>query len=273
MRIVICALAKNEELYINDWIKHHLKIGFNCIYIFDNNECDKPPLETFIDKEYLPKVNIIDMRGIHEDRLQHKLYTQFYDEYRKTFDWCLFCDIDEFLFGVNDIKQLLSSPIHKKSQQIRVKWKLFGDDDLIERDMSKPVYEVFKKQITYSYNRDGKSKGNLEKQGKMIVRGGLNNIVIKSPHFASIIQRDYIIPSCLPSGRPCYSKVAINEDYSHEIIYLHHYMTKSLSEFIKQKLNRTDAVFKDTPIGLSYYWRINTKTPQKIEYLKLNNLI
>ena len=44
-------------------------------------------------------------------------------------------------------------------------------------------------------------------------------------------------------------------------------MTKSLSEFINQKLNRNDAVF-NVSLKLDYYWRINKKTPEKIAYLK-----
>ena len=45
-------------------------------------------------------------------------------------------------------------------------------------------------------------------------------------------------------------------------------MTKTLSEFIAQKMNRTDAVFGDRLLKLNYYWRINKKTPEKNEYLK-----
>ena len=107
----------------------------------------------------------------------------------------------------------------------------------------------------------------MEEQGKALVRGGLQNVVVRSPHFASFKTRDNVIPSILPSGRMCYSKVAIKEDYSKEKVFLHHYMTKSLSEFIEQKLNRTDAVFGNI-VPLDYYWRINQKTNAKIEYLR-----
>ena len=102
----------------------------------------------------------------------------------------------------------------------------------------------------------------------MIVKGNLPNVVIESPHFASFKRRDNVIPSVLPSGRPCYSKVAIREDYSKETVFFNHYMTKSLEEFINQKMNRTDAVFGDLTLKLDYYWRINKKTEEKLNYLK-----
>lgn len=55
-------------------------------------------------------------------------------------------------------------------------------------------------------------------------------------------------------------------------MFLNHYMTKSLSEFFKQKLNMTDAVFGDN-LGLNYFWRINKHTKAKEDYLKSVGLL
>lgn len=79
---------------------------------------------------------------------------------------------------------------------------------------------------------------------------------------------DSVIPSVLPSGIVCNnSGVRIREDYSNENIYLNHYMTKTLKEFIEQKLNRNDAVYNQA-LKIDYFWRINKKTQDKINYLK-----
>lgn len=266
MQVVLCALAKNEHLYINDFVKWYVNLGFDKLYIYDNDDNDKPRIKDFIEPKYLEKVEIIDIRGMRKNRLQHQTYTMFYNTHK--FDWCLFCDIDEFLFGVNNIKDFLSKPIYRNAEQIRIKWKLFGDDDLIERDMSKPVYEIFHNEIKSSLNKNLIDKGTLEIQGKSIVKGGLKNVVIQSPHFASFLMRNHILKSVLPSGKLCFSKVVIMEDYSNETVYLHHYMTKSLSEFINQKINRTDAVFGDYIISMDYYWRINKKTDEKLKYIQ-----
>ena len=56
----------------------------------------------------------------------------------------------------------------------------------------------------------------------------------------------------------------IKENYRFEIVFLNHYMTKSLSEFVKQKIGRGDAVFGKRQIKMDYYWRINKKTKKKI---------
>ena len=264
MRVVICAIAKNEHLYINDWVTWHLKHGFDHIYIYDNDDKNARHIGCFINQKYANKVSIINVRGLQRRCLQHDIYTGFYWKYRNTFDYCLFCDIDEFFNGVDNVKDFLKD---KKDKQIRIKWRLFGDDDLIERDMSKPVYEIFSHEITESLTNDLKRKNCLERQAKFILRGGMNNVYINSCHFASFGNVSEPIASVLPSGKPCNSKVAIDEDYSQETIFLNHYMTKSLSEFIKQRLNRNDAVFNQR-LRMNYFWRINKKTPEKIAYLK-----
>lgn len=81
-----------------------------------------------------------------------------------------------------------------------------------------------------------------------------------------------MIPSMLPSGAPCWSRIVIKESYKRECVFLNHYMTKSLSEFFKQKLNMTDAVFGDN-LGLNYFWRINKHTKAKEDYLKSVGLL
>lgn len=263
MQVVVCAMAKNEHLYINEWVKHYLSLGFDKIYIYDNDDVKSPYIGNFISKNLIDKCEIIDIRGQVREKLQHDVYTTFYNTHQ--FDWCLFCDIDEFLMGVTNIKIFLKR--FTGINQIRVKWRLFGDDDLIYRDTKKPVVSSFTKVVTYSLHRNLKIRGNLEQQGKMIVRGGLKDVVIRSPHFASFGSRDRVIPSCLPNGMPCNSKVVITENYRGNTIYLNHYMTKSLSEFVRQKMNRTDAVYGNN-IDMSYYWRINKKTKEKIDYLK-----
>ena len=267
MRVVVCALAKNEHLYINDWVNHYLLLGFDKIYIYDNDDFDSPYIGDFIKNK--DKVEIIDIRGRKEVNMHQRVFTNFYDNF--AFDWCLFCDIDEFLVGIGSIKGFLKLPYVRNYNQIRIKWRLYGDDDLIERDMKQPVYKVFKRVLHFSLHRNLKQSGTLQNQGKALVRGGLRNVVFCSPHFASYGTKSNVIPSILPNGKLCYSMVEIKENYNGNTIFLDHYMTKSLSEFVNQKLNRNDAVYNQL-LTLDYYWRINKKTSEKIKYLKEKKL-
>jgi hypothetical protein len=266
---VICAIAKNENYYINNWCRYHLNIGFSKIYLFDNNELSTPYVGDFIDSDIKDRVQIIDKRGIHKQALQLDCYNQFYKEYSNMFDWCAFIDADEFVSGVKDVGLWLADKRYNDFEMIRLKWKLFGDDNVIERDLSIPVQNFFKNVIT---------NNTISNQGKAIVRGKLSDVNVGSCHYA-FRGHEYVdgvigdksnivmLSQCFPSGSVSNSRITIAEDYSKETIFLNHYMTKTLSEFITQKYNRGDAVFEDRSIDFSYFWRVNTKTKEKLDYI------
>ena len=48
MTYAICAIAKNENNYINDWVNWHINIGFDHIYLYDNNDINMPFVGDFI---------------------------------------------------------------------------------------------------------------------------------------------------------------------------------------------------------------------------------
>ena len=37
-KICICAIGKNENLYIKEFISHYKKLGYNKIFLYDNND-------------------------------------------------------------------------------------------------------------------------------------------------------------------------------------------------------------------------------------------
>lgn len=273
VKAVICTIAKNENYYINNWVRYHLDLGFKKIYLFDNNETTTQYVGDFLDKDIKDSVEIIDKRGIHRQALQLDCYNEFYKEHGKTFDWCAFIDADEFVSGVKDVSLWLADSKYDRFDMIRLKWNLYGDDGVIERDLSIPVQDFFKKIINNKA---------ISNQGKAIIRGNLSDINIGSCHYA-FRGKNYvdgvitdktkisILNQCLPSGLVSYSKITIKENYSKEKIFLNHYMTKTLSEFAFQKYNRGDAIFENRSIDFSYFWRINTQTKEKLDYI--NNVI
>jgi hypothetical protein len=36
-KIALVCIAKDEDLYLQDWIDYHLKLGFDDIHIYQNN--------------------------------------------------------------------------------------------------------------------------------------------------------------------------------------------------------------------------------------------
>ncbi len=257
----VCAIAKNENNYINEWCNHYIKMGFKHIYLYDNNDSKTEYVGNFIDKEIQDQVTIFNWNNKHYKNMQWDAYQDFYNSYGNICDWILYCDIDEFLVGIDNIDKFLEDKKFNDFEQIRVKWKLFGDDNLIERDLSIPVMESFKNPINDNIE--------LSNQGKSIVRGKLNNIKIKSCHYA-IYTDGKKLKTCLPSGKECIkdNTYQIMEDYTKENVFINHYMTRSLSEFLNTKYKRGDAIKQSRDINLDYYWQLNNKTPEKIKYIE-----
>ena len=265
MNNVICAIARNENIYINEWVKHHLKIGFNHIYLYDNNNKTDPFVGDFIDKDLLDKVTIIDYRERRDYKLQLIAYQNCYDTY--DFDWCFYIDIDEFLVGVDDVNEWLSRDYLKDKEQIKVKINLFGDDDCIERDMSIPVMDFFKKII------NGKNEHVAVPLNKCLVRGHVKDVSICSCHFAG--HSGWLNPliTCTPNGQLC-EKGAYDmhidppDSYEGETIFLNHYQTKTLKEFLDQKYGLVWVLMPFSKRGIEYYWYYNDKTPEKLAYIE-----
>lgn len=92
----ICAIAKNEDLYLDEWITYHLALGFKHIFLYDNH--DKPILE-----------KLLRSRGHNSDILtvihwpghaaQYPAYNHFIkqDNLNNKYKWVSFHDIDEFV--------------------------------------------------------------------------------------------------------------------------------------------------------------------------------
>ena len=60
MRVSLCAIAKCENLYIKEWVDYHLKLDFDHIYIYDNNEVDGERISDVIKDERVTIIKLTD---------------------------------------------------------------------------------------------------------------------------------------------------------------------------------------------------------------------
>ena len=261
MNNIVCAIAKNENMYVNEWCHHYLNIGFSHIYLYDNNNSTTEYVGNFIDDNIKDKVTILDWRDRKVRVLQFKAYQDCYDN--NDFDWCLYCDLDEFLMGIDNINEFLSQDKFKTIEQIKIQWKLFGDNDCIERDLSIPVVKFFTKEaITQGHP-----------MVKSIVRGKVPGLTTNDCHIMRKNIASTLI-TCFPSGKLC-SKEGCKDlhtnppdDYTGETVFINHYITKTLAEFLENKYMLDDPCFICRYRTLEYFWRYNEKTPEKEAYLK-----
>jgi len=267
MKTAICSIAKMENDYVNDWCRYHLNLGFDDIYIFDNNDEDYEPIESRIDKDILPKIHIIKVPGVHKD-FQRVSYNKFINENYTKYDWYGFIDLDEFFVikKFKTIKDFLSQKVFEKAEQIKFEWHLYGDNDEIKQNITIPIYERIKKEVFQ------KKKGN--NLSKPILRGK-KKFRVTSHHYAKNLDRT----NCYDVN--IYGKylnnTGKNVDKRYEDAYLAHYMTKTLDEFINQKFKRiehnydnaTNLMSQEEPFKrFEYFFNINKPTSEKLGYIK-----
>lgn len=233
MNIVICAIAKLENNYIYDWAKYHLQLGFNHIYIYDNNDIDGELIEdVFTGSQIEDYITIIDVRG--QKKVQLKVYNSFYRTY--DFDWCAFIDIDEYISfnpdsNISQIDQLVS-PLSEHSA-IMLNWLCYGDCGHIYYEKV-PVINRFQTPITPTNFVASLYNGTPENcHIKSIVKKGLGidwegeRFPSPNPHIPA-----NITDICNALGQPisCSPWQPINYD----IAYIRHYITLSLEEYIRK---------------------------------------
>lgn len=118
MKVALVCIAKNEDNYIQEWIEYNLKLGFDNIFIYQND------WRTTIEN---PKVVKLEMDGINRQR---DAYNHFIINYHKEYDWVAFFDVDEFLVlkKHKNIKNFIQD--YKEFPGIGINWVLFGDSGL-----------------------------------------------------------------------------------------------------------------------------------------------
>ena len=211
---VICVIALNEELYINEWIRYHLALGFSHIYIYDNS--DTNILSGF-------KTEYVTIHHIPGKQKQFDAYNSFIKQYRNKHRWAAFIDCDEFIvLKNNNIMNFLAN--YSKCEAIGLNYKMFGTSHLQSYE-NKPVTERFQ-LCSSTLNSHIKSICQLRFAHCM------NN-----PHYLQLLNGStYDTQRNIING-------PYNENGTDNIACIHHYYTKSEDEFRKKIMRgRADIV-------------------------------
>lgn len=268
-KICLCGIAKLENKYIREWTEHYLNLGFDKIYLYDNNDIDGEDFtEVIADYIDCHKVEIINVRG--KQNQQIACYNNFYHTYAKKYDWVAFFDIDEFLVlkTDTDIHQYVARAKFKNFDGIAINWKYFDDNDLTSYS-SEPVTERFTreyKERNWAYSQ--------YKFSKRIVKTNLN-LVINSSHgpirnaqileYATDKVNDIII--CNTNGELINNHIFF-EKWTHDTAYLAHYRFKTIEEYITNKMARGYAtLYKNSgkDLNLDDYFELNKVTLPKLQ--------
>lgn len=206
---VICAIAKHEQPYIHEWIQYHLKIGFDHIYLYDNEISN--PLSMLVSMEpYKNKITVIPFLGNCQ---QMTAYYHFIEHFRNHHTWVAYIDIDEFIVLKKHvfIKELLKQQCYQGA--LALNWVLFGSN-AHELYNPEPVLQRFtRRQI------------GVNEHVKWIVKTSDLEAMV-SPHHG--ILRFGQAHDCY--GNPVWGPYHPNG--TDDIACIHHYFTKSKEEFM-----------------------------------------
>lgn len=229
MTTTLCAIMKNEERYLLEWIAYHRLLGFDRIVIYENDSWDGTPALL----EQLYKKGFIDCHKPWSD-IQGSPQILAYEDAicNCSTDWIMFLDADEFLniksrAGITHfLSQFPSNVIG-----IAINWRLFGSAGHI--DYSEDL-------ILERFTRAATQTEPINRHVKSIIKPEcVDHIHVHAP---ALKQGTYISPSGQPV--PMVTR-GLSETVDWSIAQINHYFTKSKEEYNMKKLRGDGSVAAD----------------------------
>lgn len=129
--LVVCAVFKDEDFFLKEWIEFHRLIGVEHFYLYNNLSSDNYAeiLQPYIDAEI---VELFDWpvettsQADYLTQLQLPAYNHALNIVKETAAWAAFIDLDEFLIPKtkDNLQELLEE--YQPYGGLSVNWQLFG---------------------------------------------------------------------------------------------------------------------------------------------------
>jgi len=263
IKAAIVCIAKNEDLYIEEWVNYHLSIGFSHIYVYDNNDTKT---ETLLKLAENPNITVIDVLGrnnLIKKNYQPGCYKEAYFKYGNLYDWIAFFDIDEFLVLHNyTLNEFLTK--FKDTDVIHINWRYFGDNDLVFYD-NRPVMKRFKNPAPENV-----------KYAKTFPENNHVKSIIKTKlpftYFGCHTFYYGNTTKCLhANGKPSNPKLDVHP-YDFTNAQINHYGTKTIDEYIRRRCLSSKVASHNKDITaeqrLKWFFNVNKHTSDKDELVK-----
>lgn len=222
MKSALICIAKDEDHYIDEWALYHLKLGFEKIFVYQNNW----RYSGNVLQKYRNEIELIEFDG---EKMQMRAYNDFIDNQYSNYDFAAFIDVDEFicLKQHNNINSFFDG--YLDFYGLGINWRCFGDNNLIE-------------VIDNNYSlidRFTKCEKNLDRHIKTILNlnKSKNMFYFVNPHFVDMSMRYNVI---VDVSKQRYINGPWNYNAIDDSAQINHYTCKTISEF-KNKLTRGKA--------------------------------
>ena len=217
--IVLFCIDKLEHLYIEEFCNHHLSIGFDAIYIYDNE--DVPTYHRI----NLPKVHVIHFPG---KVMQRAAIDHFTATIMPTVTHVIHMDCDEFIVlkKHETIQQFVQEYIKGDCAGIGINWRFFGDSHKTFTN------EPLRKRFTWCQRNGDRHIKTLFQTASFITYNTVHDVNVKGH---------------IKSKNGTINKGPWNDAIDLSVIQINHYKTKTLEEFmyIRQR-GRADIAGEET---------------------------
>ena len=260
IKVALCTMGKNENLYVKEFISYYIKLGIDEIIIYDDNDLNSEKISDMIDFEFKECVKIYETKKLNISD-QSQAFTDCYEKYKVMFNWMLMIDMDEYLYIKKDtLKNYLLKPVFNKCDFIKFQWVIPTDNNHLYYE-NKPLFERFKGPYINSIFI------------KSIIRGNISRLKywVHSPLISP--ERN---TSCNNIGKKINTN-NINIESINKLdtkkAFIIHFKYKSTEEFIK-KIKRgysnwfVESISTFLRGKINDYLKNNKITKQKIDYLE-----
>lgn len=257
-KIALCCIGRMENQYAREYVIHYKNLGFDKIYLYDNNydgeERFEQAIGDFIQEGF---VELVDFRN--KKVCQIEAYEDCYEKHKHEYKWIAFFDMDEFLTIVNnqDIHSFMEN--YNKHQCVLINWMIMNDNGQIYN-----TYRPLAERFTTPMEFDKKGGYDFPENNhiKSIVRGGKSELKWSNPHIPSTPLR-----CCNSKGEKCDQTPW--QPYDHSVAYLKHYQYKTAEEWITKKMKRGmpdqtyEHFLQNTPV--ENFFKVNDMSWDKLE--------
>jgi hypothetical protein len=231
MTSCILTLIKNEHEYLDEWIRYHINLGINHLFIFEDYDsdsheeiCSKYSEVTLSNIKEVIDIEMVEKRRNHiifKRQVEYIKSALSYIHENFNYDWCFYIDADEYITidgSYNNINEVLKE--YDNYDAICLNWKVYGANGLIH----KPDYT--KKGIIETYTKPCE----LQHIDKCFWHQS-----VKTVYNMNNFTNKTFYSECLPSLKINWCKTNYTQDKKtlvYDKMFLRHYITKSWEEYV-----------------------------------------
>ncbi len=129
----ICAIFRDDAIWLPEWIEFHQKQGVEHFYLYNNLSSDHPEiiLKPYIDAKLVDLIDWHFTQFSHSDwnNIQCAAYMDCVMNHRED-NWIAFLDTDEFLFSPSkyDLRKILET--YENNVGVCVNWIIYGTSNV-----------------------------------------------------------------------------------------------------------------------------------------------